>query len=380
MIDFLPEGILFGRLIYEPDGETPCDIFCLYVNRAFELCGGFIVNSLQGQRLYELYPDRDKHDLFRCQEAIERNEALQYIRQGADGSAHEMNIYPQDGGLVFVVERDITEKAQAEAALKEAHETILSGIDYAGIIQKNLLPDKRLFERAFSDYSIVWSPRDVVGGDIYWLKRFNEGTVLCVCDCTGHGTPGALLTMLVVSAFEDFVREDNCKDTARIIYNLDRRLAAVLHSKRGGQDSSPDETSVIKDGCDLAVLFISSLGSVNISTGRVCVYICDGQNVRRIKGQKLFVGEGELRSKDDVVTVNIPQNPRNKFYIASDGLAEQPGGPFSIPFGHKAFESLVLQHHHELLEDITENICESFDSYRGDEPRVDDLQLIAFRP
>jgi len=70
----------------------------------------------------------------------------------------------------------------------------------------SLLPETNKFEQAFADYSVKWEPRDIVSGDIYWIKSFDAGTMLCVCDCTGHGVPGALLTMLVVSAFEDMVK------------------------------------------------------------------------------------------------------------------------------------------------------------------------------
>ncbi len=81
-------------------------------------------------------------------------------------------------------------------------DTLNVPLDYACSIQKNMLPNHTTFKKAFPDYSVIWSPRDIVGGDIYWMKNFSEGSVLCVCDCTGHGTPGALLTMLVMSAFD----------------------------------------------------------------------------------------------------------------------------------------------------------------------------------
>ena len=273
---------------------------------------------------------------------------------------------------VFVVHETKLAKARAEAA-KDA---VISGIEYASIIQKNLLPDDSVFQKTFSDYSVTWKPRDIVSGDIYWIKKFKEGTVLCVCDCTGHGTPGALLTMLVVSALEAFVTDANCGDTANTIWELDKRLAAVLYAKKS--DSEPRFLN-IKDGCDIAVLFISNNGNVTSSSGNINIFICNGENVTRIRGQKLYVGEGNLKSKDDIKTEYIPLNKNNKFYIASDGLFEQPGGKDSILFGFKRFMKIIMEHHNESQSVISKKIWEIFEDYCGGHSRVDDFELISFK-
>ncbi|MCL2443601.1 MAG: hypothetical protein FWD13_09100, partial [Treponema sp.] len=167
---------------------------------------------------------------------------------------------------------------------KATSATIMAGINYASKIQGDLLPKNQAFDIAFADYSIIWKPRDIVGGDIFWLKNFEAGTILCVCDCTGHGAPGAMLTMLVVSAFEDMVNESNCHDTAGIIFNLEQRLVGgfgveALEKGLAGAD--------IHDGCDLAVLFIKKDGNVNLSSANMPVFICNGKEVSHIKGQRL---------------------------------------------------------------------------------------------
>jgi HAMP domain-containing protein len=248
---------------------------------------------------------------------------------------------------------------------------VISGIEYASKIQRNLLPADSVLANSFSDYSVIWKPRDVVGGDIYWAKQFDKGAVLCVCDCTGHGTPGALLTTLVVSALEAVVWPINCEDTAGIIWKIDERLARLFSS---GSDAD------VKDGCDLVVLFIAKNGSVALSAGRTNVFICDGKGVQRFKGQKISVGEGNLRSRNDVKTLRVSANPDNKFYIASDGLFDQPGGELSRPFGYKALEKIILENHNEKQSVISDKIWTAFEGYRGAEPRVDDFELITFKP
>ena len=263
-------------------------------------------------------------------------------------------------------------KERAEAA----SQAIMYGISYANKIQRNLLPIDSVLEESFSDYSVIWEPRDIVGGDIYWMRQFDEGTVLCVCDCTGHGTPGALLTMLVVSALDSAVEAVNSADTADIIWTVDVRLAHVLNANAGRDTSGFD----INDGCDIAVLFIARDGGVSLSSGHINVFVCDGKKVNRFKGQNFFVGEGNLNIKGDIETIRIPASPFNKFYIASDGLFDQPGGELSRPFGYKAFEKIILENHGEKQSVISDKIWTAFEEYRGNEPRVDDFELITFKP
>jgi serine phosphatase RsbU (regulator of sigma subunit) len=277
--------------------------------------------------------------------------------------------------MVASLKQMIAVATQKTREAQEATETLIQGINYASKIQRDLLPRNYAFDKAFSDYFIIWKPRDIVGGDIFWLKNFEQGTVLCVCDCTGHGTSGAMLTMLVVSALEACVWPNNCNDTAGIIWQLEQKLVTNFSVNTG--ERNLDE---IRDGCDLAVVFIARDGSVSISSGHIPVFICDGKEVRQIKGQKIAVGEGKLKSKEEINVVQIEANADNTFYIGSDGLFDQPGGPLSIPFGFKAFKQIILENHNGKLSDISEKVWNAFEEYRGDEVRVDDIQLISFKP
>jgi len=273
---------------------------------------------------------------------------------------------------IYAVHVTRLDKGRAEAA----REAVISSIEYASKIQKNLLPGENVFKDAFSDYSVIWKPRDIVGGDIYWIKNFDDGTLLCVCDCTGHGTPGALLTMLVVSTFEAAVTSENYKDTSRVIWELERRLVAVLNVKL---DDDKTSSLDIKDGCDLAVLFIAKDGSVTTSSGCTHVFVCDGKEVTRFKGQRIYVGEGKIKSREDIKTAYIPANPDNKFYIASDGLFDQPGSDMPYPFGYDTFTRIILENHKESQSVISGKVWEAFETFRGAYPRVDDFELVSFK-
>lgn len=292
------------------------------------------------------------------------------IKESVNSMALDINQYFSEK----ILAENAAAKANLERECAEAvSEAMMSSIRYASTIQQNVLPRNEVFERVFSDYSIIWKPRDIVGGDIYWLRRFELGTVLCICDCTGHGVSGALLTTFVTTIFDSCIKEHNCSDTADILWNLDQRLVSVFDRQR---DSTSYQN---KEGCDLAVLFVAKDSTVTISSAHMHLYVCDGEEVTQLKGQHIFIGEGSISCKEDIKTIQIPANPCNKFYIASDGLSDQPGGQNGRPYGYSRFKKVILEHHAETQAVISDKVWNDFETWRGDEQRVDDFELISFQ-
>lgn len=369
MFSAMPEGVCYCQLIYD-ENEIPQDVNVILTNDAFELYEGFRVNTLQGNHLYKLYENHSKDMLHEMGNSLKHNQFTSHIKNGAGGRIIEVLHYPQSNNQLFVVERDVTARVTAERSLKEAHETILSGIDYASKVQKNILPDEAKFAKVFSDHSILWKPSNIVGGDIYWVKQFDEGAVLCLADCTGHGVPGALLTMLVVSVLEDAVNAKNYHDTALAVWQVEQRLSDVFNVY---------EETDIRNGCDIAVLFIANDKNITVSSGNISVFVCNGKEVKRYKGQKIFVGEGNLRSKEDINTIHIPANPHDKFYISSDGLFDQIGGERRRQFGYRIFEQIVLENHRQSQAVVSDKIWTAFEAHKGDEAQRDDVSLISFK-
>ncbi|MCL2718391.1 MAG: CHASE2 domain-containing protein [Lachnospiraceae bacterium] len=275
----------------------------------------------------------------------------------------------------YIVERLENQKAQLIA---EKHQIFMDSINYASVIQRSILPKENVFAEAFADYSVLWEPRDKVGGDVYWIKNFEPGTLLCVCDCTGHGVPGALLTTLVVSSFEEIITAETCGDPAAIMMKLDQRLNRIFEADTYEKKSK--RQLHIKNGCDLAILFIAKNGEVLVASGNFNVFICDGEEVTRIKGQRLYIGEGRVKNSEDVRITKIPANMNNKFYISSDGMYDQLGGPNGHSFGYNIFKRLILEQHSNEQKIISAKIWEEFEKYRGKHARLDDFELVTFKP
>lgn len=270
--------------------------------------------------------------------------------------------------------------ARQKKELAQKHKTIISSLNYASKIQRNLLPNEENLSEAFLEHQVLWYPKDIVGGDIYWLKNFKDGALLCVCDCTGHGTPGALLTMLVVTALDAVVKESNCKNTAHVLWALDQRMKRALNvveiEKNDGWQSMTD----INDGADLALMFVNKNGEVTVSAGNTHVFVCDGKEILDIKGQKLRVGNGRIGNSDEVKMTTIPANPENKYYVASDGLFDQIGEETKRPFGYRPFKKIIIDNHNGNMSDVFDSLWHEFENHRGQECRRDDVALVGFQP
>jgi len=283
-------------------------------------------------------------------------------------------IYVSELTYSFIVNK-IEEKRMKLVA--EKHQILVDSINYAREIQRGMLPKDSDFFVPFSDCSVIWEPRDTVGGDIYWIKNFDKGALLCICDCTGHGVPGALLTALVVSALDEIVTEETCSDPASIMWLLDRKLTRIFNE--GNQGDRDILGTQIKNGCDLAIAFAAKDGRVAIASANINVFICDGKEIRRIKGQRLSVGEGKINSTGDVSLFEIAAGGDNKFYVSTDGLYDQIGGSFMHSFGYETFTQTILEHHTLDMNAITSKVWEVFLNHQGKQTRRDDITLVAFK-
>ncbi len=276
-----------------------------------------------------------------------------------------------------------TKKQLASKAkeLQHSQDEIVSSLNYASKIQKNMLPSEKEMGTTFSAYDVLWSPKDIVGGDIYWIKKFKDGALLCVSDCTGHGTPGALLTMLVVSSLETSVNDENYKNPTAIVRELNAKICTALNAKMSSGKGAWRSSTEINDGADLALMYISESGEVRmVVTGGVRVLVCNGEDVTDVKGQRIHIGDGSLNDETKIKEVTIEYDDRNKFYIATDGLFDQIGGEKHKPFGYRVVKQMVMDNHDKAMEEIFNIVVDAFEAHCVGENRRDDLTFLGFNP
>ena len=263
----------------------------------------------------------------------------------------------------------------AMAKLADAQRQIGESLDYARLIQTSFLPDEAAISVYLDNHFLVWEQRDVVGGDAYWLKPTDTGFFIGVIDCTGHGVPGAFMTLIVASLLEK-AASDGTSSPARILGRMNRLIKDALGQDFTGAD---DRKARSDDGMDCALCHVPREGGGLVFAGaNTPLYVVDRDGARSIKGNRC--GLGYVRSDPDFrfsdVTVDAPSGTR--VYLLSDGLVDQIGGRSKFPFGRRRFMEFVGDRRHHPLAEQGAELLQTFRKYQGSEARRDDVTVIGF--
>ncbi|WP_252508733.1 transporter substrate-binding domain-containing protein [Magnetospira sp. QH-2] len=257
--------------------------------------------------------------------------------------------------------------------LSEAYEIITGSIDYASRIQRSVLPETDVMDDDFQDHFIIWEPRDVVGGDLYWHRNTFSGPLIIVADCTGHGVPGAFMGMIATGALNHALAENPDADPARLLQRMNQLVKESL-----GQDRDDGESD---DGLELGICHLDpEAGVLRFAGARFSLFVGDHEGIRELSGDKAGIGYRAV-PVDQTFKVQTIDNPQDStFYMSSDGLIDQIGGDRHRSFGKKRFRSLLETIRHLPLSEQRQRILDEFEAYQGQEVRRDDLCVVGFRP
>ena len=274
------------------------------------------------------------------------------------------------------------EKAEREREIAEAlNLKLTASIRYASVIQNALLPTLEDIKTCLPDSFLIWMPKDIVGGDMIFFSDYSSQTgtrthdrcsdfLIAVIDCTGHGVPGALLSMLAYSELRR-ISDAGCREPAEILSRLNLSVKTLLkqHAKEAVQD----------EGMDAAVCFISrSEGTLIFAGAKLPLIYVRENGLNLIKGDKYSIGYKRSDTGFEFTghTVRIEENM--SVYMASDGFHSQLGGEKKIQFGKKRFRNLLKENAAGPFKEQREVILEAFHSYRGEHEAVDDVTVIGF--
>ena len=255
--------------------------------------------------------------------------------------------------------------------LQEKNTRIQESIDYAKTLQESILPGKTELETVLKDYCAIWRPRDTVGGDFYWLRRFGDDFVLVVGDCTGHGVPGALMTMAAKAIFDRAVTDATYNDPAAVLAECNRLLHDTLRQEGGRH---------IEDGLDAGILLVSRGRSrARFAGAAIPLFVADGGRVEEIRGDKHGLGRFSF-SKGIAFTLHETElHPGMSLYMATDGIRDQIGGGNGLPFGRSRLSELLASAQGYPMDEQRNIILRAIDEYRGDESVRDDMTLLGWR-
>ena len=269
----------------------------------------------------------------------------------------------------------------------EAEKTrqLLSSIGYASLIQRSHLAESDLALReGLPDHALLWQPRDVVGGDAYFFRHTAAGLVGCVFDCTGHGVPGAFMTLIALSFLEQTIApECGTIDPGATLGAMNRYIKRVLQQRQREGDSSYGSSSrPSNDGLDAALFLLAPDGaSLQFASARLHLLIApdDGGALRTIDGDRNGIGYADTADDQTWITQQVALCGPSLLVIPTDGVIDQIGGPRQIAHGRRRLVQFMEQRRGVSARALCAEFAEHFSQWQGQERRRDDVSLLAFR-
>jgi PAS domain S-box-containing protein len=259
---------------------------------------------------------------------------------------------------------------QLKEKLQTKNHDILSSIIYAKNIQESALPDLKSFSKNFQNVSLFYRPKDIVSGDFYWGKETEEFTIIALGDCTGHGVPGAFLTLLGINILEQLIGVEKKSSPADILMELDQRLYQALN--RNKQDS------IINDGMELGICMYHKLTKkvLYCGAGLGILYFYNNEEIH-VRGHLTTIGD-ERTEKYIFSDTEIPVTGREYFYMATDGYQDQLGGIRYKRFSKNKLISLLNDIKFKEPEDQELILAKNIDEYIGNYDQLDDFTVLGF--
>lgn len=268
--------------------------------------------------------------------------------------------------LELLLAREILQSQNEE--LEYRNKYITDSIQYAKRIQTAILPDENFIRECFPESFLIYHPKDIVSGDFYWLSELDDKCLIAAVDCTGHGVPGAFMSMIGNTLLNKIVNEKGVHDPAEILNLLDRGVIEELQKEHSGASL---------DGMDIGMCLIDRTKKIIKFSGayRMLYYFQDGKP-GEIKGDKKSIGE---KKKDQKFTgKEIPLVEKSTIYLTTDGFVDQHNGE-GKKFGSKKLRELLQEIQKEKLPRQKEILEEESLKHRGEQVQRDDITIIGIK-
>lgn len=272
------------------------------------------------------------------------------------------------------LEKQVTERTfeirEQKKLIEEKNKDIIDSINYARRIQAAMLPEEKQFKIIFSDSFILYQPRDIVSGDFYYAAELGENKLIIAADCTGHGVPGALMSMVGCNIINKLTHENKISDPKTILETLHIELRHAL--KQDLQDS------MNRDGMDVAVVLVTNEEIIYAAANRPLIYF-DKENVlHEVKPSKTPIG-GSHNQTVSIEQHRILKSQVSQFFLFSDGFADQFGGPQGKKLMVSKFKLWLMQISTLSTENQFQFLTKNFQEWKQNSEQVDDVMVIGIK-
>jgi len=380
-IEGILENILLPVLITSKDSRI-----IMYANKSAEIQYGLPIDEMVGSSIDHVYTMKNQKKIILKE--LQAKGFIESLEQSFSTHAGKefvglLSVKPimYEGEEAYLgMTTDISYQKRIEEEIREVHKLTRDSIEYASLIQHSLIPRNDSFNKYFEEYLTIWHPKDIVGGDIYLFEelRDNNECLLMVIDCTGHGVPGAFVTMLVKAIERQIIAtiKHNPKEEVspgKLLQIFNKNMKKILRQE--------NVDSISNAGFDGGILYYNKKDKIIKYSGAETplFYIDKNKKLQMIKGDRHSIGYKKSDANFEFKDHNIEVQDGMQFYVTTDGYLDQNGGSKGFPFGKKSFTSLIKEYNHESFADQQEIFLDELHFYQGDEDRNDDVTLIAFK-
>ncbi|MFH2141722.1 MAG: 7TM diverse intracellular signaling domain-containing protein [Bacteroidota bacterium] len=369
----------------------------------------FVINSMQAGTIFQIalfsfaLADRInilKHENEASQlkiiKQLEENEALKdKVNRELEQKVKERTIEISQQKEEIETQRDEIE-AQRDMVIRqkdqieEIHEELTSSIRYAKRIQSAVLPSSDQMAEILGDHFVFFAPRDIVSGDFYWATKLKKWIIFCVADCTGHGVPGAFMSMLGITFLNEIVRKEEITNAADVLNQLRKSVVASL--KQQGRSMEQ------KDGMDISFCVIDTKTNIlQFAGANNQIYLVRRQQSEvavgsemhnlqtttadyrliEIKGDKMPIAIHERMTPFTLHEHELEKE--DSLYLVTDGFSDQFGGTEKKKYSRKSLKNLILKHCDKPMFVQKQIFSKTLSEWMGDSPQIDDITLMGIK-
>jgi serine phosphatase RsbU (regulator of sigma subunit) len=294
----------------------------------------------------------------------------EYAKEGIDDYLLKENLLRLPSAIEKVISKKKIEELNNK--LEAAHKDIKDSINYAKKIQNAMLPDTALFSETFPESFGLFKPKDTLSGDFYWLKKEENAFFIAAADCTGHGIPGALMSMVGIEKLNHAV--DKSEEPSEILKQLNKSIEIALCQSTLHEHS--------QNGMDIALCsFNKENGILKFAGANRPLWIIREGNieVEEIKGTKKAIGGLTTGLGLNFDNHEIQLERGDTFYIFTDGFADQFGGEQNKKLTSKRFKQILLDIHHQPMHQQENFLSNFIEEWKAGTEQVDDILVIGVR-
>ena len=344
---------------------------------------GYTRDELVGLTIFQLHPDSVLHrsaeriaDAWQQQGAVYEDVPMLHANGHVIPVESSARVTSYDGGpAIILFIREISERLELQRQLGEQHavvkrqnDDLLSSIRYAQRIQRAVLPEATDLTALFPESFILFRPRDIVSGDLFWFAEVDGLKVLAAADCTGHGVPGALLSLIGASLFQEVVVERRITEPAAILDAMREGFEQALNKG--------DDEAGHREGMNASIAVIDERERrLRFAGAYHPLYLSRNGAVIELKGDRMPIGlhEGVVKP---FAQHELRYQQGDRVYLFSDGITDQFGGSFGKKLRSAGLKQWLAETATLAMDDQHQDISDRFRAWKGSEEQIDDVLLI----